>query len=1687
MLPSQEDGHIFSSAYASAEFFWGQSVSHQADVTLDEDSFARDLMAGNGTNGDSGYPQTFFESVGKAFCSSTDDMHCLTDSFLTAPAAAIFILMIPFLFTNAAAAQGSLPEASRTGFTWSVLTSKHRRRFRFVQLVLSVVLALLPPITAILQETDVITEEKPHIGTWLWATFTFIAWSLNCWVIIRRTCPTDRPLPDYFQLWYLLNWLVEVVTLIVAAIDANKSDTSLLILDSLTIVHSSLLTILVFPSLYDSFASCGRGAKHANTLGGTRGVVRYVLGCGFFWRYDVEERERTESRLKTENTSLLGADATEPLNKEGKEYEYGPEECAGVFSRVFYTWISPLLTLGYERPLTFDDLPFLSKVDRSETIASGFSKTWKEELERAERATRPKTKDFQGTYQDVREDVPNQGSSSAFKAANDPFPEVHEDYAGRVSLVRPLVRSFGPIMYSAALFKATYDALMFVGPNLLHAIVNYLDDFSNGVERRASVGFGYVGTLFGASVLQTMLLHQYFFRVFRAGQQLRSAVIIAVYRKALRLSIAARQDKTVGEIVNVMSTDAQRMQDLTTYLQMIWSAPFQISLATYFLWQQIGAAVFAGIGVMILLMPLNAWLARTSKRLQEKLMKTKDRRVNLTNEVLNGIRLIKYSAWEVHFRGLIQALRSEELRRLWYYMLLQQVVSVLFVGLPTLVSLSGFGVYIAMGNQLTAATAFTALSLFNILRFPLTMLPNVINNVVEASVSIRRIRKFLLCEEREPGACIRLSRVNGAFSSEEKALLEKIPKELRHYCLGIHHGEYTWHATDDADNNKGPEGGSLHDINFYVKEGSLVTIAGTVGCGKSSLLLALLGEMRKRSGTAWIFGSVAYVSQTAFILNATVKDNILFGKPFSESKYKHALKVCQLESDLDILPAGDETEIGERGVNLSGGQKQRVSLARAIYADADVYLFDDPLSAVDSHVGHRIFEDCMRESLQGKTRVLVTHGLQYLAASDYVYVMERGRITENGTYQELLKQKNTDNTSTLIRLVNRFETEANDVYNRAAEQAEKDRASSEGMDGSPKQSTAAPLKSKASKQNGTASGAAKRDGKLIKEEESEKGNVSKKVYLAYGRATGGCLAVTILFLSFGFYSAMNVMVNWWLSYWSDHAPETDDSGDGKSNLYYYRIYVGLSFAAIFLLIVSRFFVALLGIRASNALHERLIRVILHAMQSFFDTTPVGRILNRFSQDIYTVDERLPTTFSTFLMVSLNVISTLVVISTITPWFLVALVPILVVYIYIQRFYVTTSRELRRLDSVSKSPIFANFSQTLNGFVTIRAYKENDRFIQRNDDSLDRNQQAYFMYTTSNRWLAVRLELIGALIVGGSALFAVIARGTINSSLAGLSISYALGITQALNWVIRMAGQAETYIVAVERINEYSSVVTECDPDETPEEALEVAAQVGVDQTWPQKGEVSVRDLSLAYRRDGDYVLHDISFKIRGCEKVGICGRTGAGKSSLVSALYRLADVQEGTITIDGIDIRTIPLNVLRSRISIIPQDPTLFSGTLRRNLDPLERHSDAEIWRALSQVSLEEPVRKANEQLNSPVSEGGENWSDGQRQLICMARALLRNSKIIILDEATASVDVESDAILQQTIRNQFKNNTVITIAHRVHTILDSDRVMVLDDGEIAEFDSPSRLLSKSGSLFSELMKSSKQAAEKAQEQGDEE
>uniref|UniRef100_A0A803Y2R0 Multidrug resistance-associated protein 1 n=1 Tax=Meleagris gallopavo TaxID=9103 RepID=A0A803Y2R0_MELGA len=1132
--------------------------------------------------------------------------------------------------------------------------------------------------------------------------------------------------------------------------------------------------------------------------------------------------------------------------------------------------------------------------------------------------------------------------------------------SSEASLSKVLYKTFGPYFLMSFLFKAAHDLLMFAGPEILKLLINFVNNKSAPNWQ----GYFYTGLLFVCACLQTLILHQYFHICFVTGMRLKTAIVGVIYRKALVITNSARKTSTVGEIVNLMSVDAQRFMDLATYINMIWSAPLQVILALYLLWQNLGPSVLAGVAVMILLVPVNAVMAMKTKTYQVAQMKSKDNRIKLMNEILNGIKVLKLYAWELAFREKVLEIRQKELKVLKKSAYLAAVGTFTWVCAPFLVALSTFAVYVKMdeNNILDAQKAFVSLALFNILRFPLNILPMVISSIVEASVSLKRLRVFLSHEELDPDSIIRGPITNGEF-------LLLLKKNFEAELCALH-----------------------FSINFTVPEGSLIAVVGQVGCGKSSLLSALLGEMDKKEGYVVVKGSIAYVPQQAWIQNATLEDNIIFGREMNESRYKRVIEACALLPDLEILPMGDRTEIGEKGVNLSGGQKQRVSLARAVYCNADTYLFDDPLSAVDAHVGKHIFEKVIgpKGILKNKTRVLVTHAVNYLPQMDTILVMTDGEISEMGSYQELLKQDG-----------------AFAEFLRTYANAEQNMESS---------------------------------GKLP----------SKSLYWEYMKAIGLYISFLSIFLFMCNHIA-SLASNYWLSLWTD-----DPVVNGTQQ--YTNVRLGVYGALGISQGLPDFTFFKRGIFASRHLHLDLLHNVLRSPMSFFERTPSGNLVNRFSKEIDTIDSTIPPIIKMFMGSTFNVIGACIIILLATPIAAVIIPPLGLVYLLVQRFYVATSRQLKRLESVSRSPVYSHFNETLLGVSVIRAFEEQKRFIKQNDIKVDENQKAYYPSIVANRWLAVRLEFVGNCIVLFAALFAVIARNKLSPGLVGLSVSYSLQITAYLNWLVRMTSDLETNIVAVERVKEYAEMEKEA------EWSIEEAAPAN---TWPEEGKVEFRGFGLRYREDLDLVLKNINITINGGEKIGIVGRTGAGKSSLTLGLFRINEAAEGEIIIDGINIAKIGLHDLRFKITIIPQDPILFSGSLRMNLDPFDQHSDEDIWRSLELAHLKNFVSSLPDKLNHECSEGGENLSVGQRQLVCLARALLRKSKILVLDEATAAVDLETDNLIQSTIKSQFEECTVLTIAHRLNTIMDYTRVLVLDRGEVVECDSPDNLLQAKGLFYS--------------------
>ncbi|XP_061382567.1 multidrug resistance-associated protein 1 isoform X1 [Danaus plexippus] len=1293
-----------------------------------------------------------------------------------------------------------------------------------------------------------------------------------------------------------------------------------------------------------------------------------------------------------------------------------PESASGFPSRLTFSWFDPLALTGFRRSLVESDLWALNPQDSSKEVVPKFDKFWERTLSKREKANGTKA-----TYS-------NTSASVNFKPDKEVKP---------ASILPALCLAFGGEFLFGALLKLVNDVLMFLSPQLLKLLIGFVD-----TKETVWKGYLYAVGLFACATAQTLLLSHYFTRMYLVGMRIRTALTSAVYRKSMRISNSARKETTVGEIVNLMAVDAQRFVELTAYLNMIWSAPLQIALALYFLWGILGPSVLAGLAVMIVLIPVNGLIANRVKTLQIRQMKYKDERVKLMNEVLNGIKVLKMYAWEPSFEAQILKIRNKEMNVLKQTAYLNSATSFIWSCAPFLVTFLTFFTYVIsdpVNNVLKPDTIFVSMSLFYIMHLPLGLLPIIVVSIIETSVGIKRLNKFMNCDE------LNLSAV------------EHDPKEPN--PIVIENGHFSW--SDESEP-------VLKNINLQIPRGGLVAVVGAVGSGKSSLLSALLGEMNKISGRVNTNGVIAYVPQQAWIQNATLQDNILFGKPLEKVKYNNVINVCALKPDFDVLPGGDQTEIGEKGINLSGGQKQRVSLARAVYYDADNYFLDDPLSAVDSHVGKHIFDKVIGPNglLKGKTRVWVTHNVSYLAQTDLVLVLRDGVVSEAGTYQQLLEKKGAFADFLLHHLSDKERTtpEELDVIKQELES----KLGSEFQNKLQRARSLSESTSESEQATGDRSGSVKRKtpeakpselkekNKLIEAEKTETGSVKWSVYKHYLTSVG-LVASALTVLMNLVLQVFQVGSNYWLSEWSnDNSMLVNGTVDKSRRDLYLGVYGGLGIGQVVSVSVSSLALYLGTLCAARALHAALLMGVLRAPTiGFFDCTPVGRALNRFSKDVDVLDNVLPMTLRGWTSCFFSVLGTLFVISYSTPIFLAVILPIGIVYYVIQRFYVASSRQLKRLESVSRSPIYSHFGESITGAQTIRAYGVTQRFIEESEHGVDHNQACYYPSCIANRWLAIRLEMIGNLIIFFAALFAVLSRETINPGIVGLSISYSLQITQTLNWLVRMTSEVETNIVAVERIKEYA---------ETKQEAPWTVPS-GPGSTWPETGALQLERLSLGYRSD-EPALRDLTCVVAPGDKLGIVGRTGAGKSTLTLGLFRIVEAMSGKILIDGIDISTIGLHQLRSKITIIPQDPVLFAGTLRMNLDPFEVYSDEDIWRSLEHAHLKAFVQGLQAGLLHEISEGGENLSVGQRQLVCLARALLRKTPLLILDEATAAVDLETDELIQKTIRSEFASCTVLTIAHRLNTIMDSTRVMVLDRGQLVEYAPPQQLLQDKNSIF---------------------
>nr|XP_020746844.1 canalicular multispecific organic anion transporter 1 [Odocoileus virginianus texanus] len=1334
-----------------------------------------------------------------------------------------------------------------------------------------------------------------------------------------------------------------------------------------------------------------------------------------------------------------------------------PSTTASFLSSITFSWYDSTVLKGFRKPLTLEDVWDIEDAAKTKALVSRFEKYMAEELQKARRAfqKRQKKKSKRNPGASMNGLDKNQSQSRDVLVLEETKKkkkksETTKDFP-KSWLVKALFKTFYVILLKSFLLKLVYDILTFLNPQLLKLLIA----FANDREMYLWTGYLYSILLFVVALIQSVCLQYYFQLCFMLGMKVRTTIMASVYKKALTLSNRARKQYTIGETVNLMSVDAQKLMDVTNFIHLLWSNVLQIILAIYFLWAELGPSVLAGVGVMVILIPINGVIATRNRAIQVKNMKNKDSRLKIMNEILSGIKILKYFAWEPSFQNQVHNLRKKELKNLLRFGQLQSAIMFFLYLTPVLVSVITFSVYVLVdsSNVLDAQKAFTSITLFNILRFPMSMLPMLISSMLQASVSTERIEKYLGGDDLDTSA-------------------------IRHDCnsdkaVQFSEASFTW----DHD-----LGVTIRDVNLDIMPGQLVAVVGTVGSGKSSLMAAMLGEMENVHGHITVKGSVAYVPQQSWIQNGTIKENILFGSELDEKKYQQVLEACALLPDLEVLPGGDMAEIGEKGINLSGGQKQRISLARATYQNSDIYILDDPLSAVDAHVGKHIFNKVLGPNglLKSKTRILVTHSIHFLPQVDEIVVVGNGTILEKGSYSTLLANKGlfAKNLKTFVKqtgpedeaTVNEDSEDDDCGLVPSVEEIPEDVASLSMKRESDLHRTLSRRSRSSSRRLKSLKDSLKirnanilkeeeepvRGQKLIKKEFVQTGKVKFSIYLKYLQAIGWC-SIFFILLAFVIYYVAFIGSNLWLSAWTSDSKRYNGTNYPSSQRdMRVGVYGALGIAQGFFVFIANIWSVYGCNHASNILHKQLLNNILRAPMSFFDTTPIGRIVNRFAGDISTVDDTLPMSLRSWVLCFLGIISTLVMICLATPIFVVVVIPLGIIYVSVQIFYVATSRQLRRLDSVTRSPIYSHFSETVSGLSVIRAFEHQQRFLKQSETAIDTNQKCVFSWITSNRWLAVRLELIGNLIVVLASLMMVIYRKNLTGDTVGFVLSNALNITQTLNWLVRMTSEIETNIVAVERITEYINVENEAPwvTDKRPPEG------------WPSKGEIQFSNYQVRYRPELDLVLRGITCDIKSTEKIGVVGRTGAGKSSLTNCLFRILEAAGGQITIDGVDIASIGLHDLREKLTIIPQDPILFSGSLRMNLDPFNNYSDEEIWKALELSHLKSFVAGLQAGLSYEVTEGGDNLSIGQRQLLCLARALLRKSKILIMDEATAAVDLETDQLIQMTIQTEFSHCTTITIAHRLHTIMDSDKVMVLDNGKIIEYDSPEELLKNPGPFY---------------------
>ncbi|GAA5902364.1 hypothetical protein JCM6882_000511 [Rhodosporidiobolus microsporus] len=1385
-----------------------------------------------------------------------------------------------------------------------------------------------------------------------------------------------------------------------------------------------------------------------------------------------------------------------------------PLENASWFSRFTFLWIQPTMTLGYQRTLVPTDLYRVPESMESGHLADVLMANFEKRRKKIEEWNKALD---DGSFQ------PGPLRRAWWKMRK-------TDGKRKPGLAWALSDTFFWEFWSAGVLKVISDSLLVTSPLVTRALISFGSDAyyaHRGVPgyspQPIGVGVGLAVGLWCMQILASLFLHSFFRYSAGTGVLARAALIAAIYRKAMVLSGKARTVITNGRLVNHIGTDVSRIDFCAGFFHMSWTASIQVIIILVILLVEIGPSCLVGVGFLFIMIPPQTMAMKKMFTFRKRAMVWTDKRARLIGELLGGMRVLKFFAWEIPYLEKLSEYRSKELYQVRNLLISRAATTGVALALPMLATVLAFVTYANTGHSQTAESIFTSLTLFQLLRMPLMMLPMSLSTITDAHNALGRLTEVFLADERSntlevnPDAkhAVRVSDADFQWEStppdsapkskKEKAVAAKEAKkaekrdrkEKREKAAkvetklaenapadpeeAVNAGEAQGDIPDSGDVKKGgdeDEGEKevlqLRGINLAIPKGQLCAVVGAVGSGKSSLLQALVGEMKKTRGEVEFGGTIAYAAQQAWMQSCSLKENVLFGRPYDEARYNRVIRDACLEADIEMLPYGDLTEIGEKGVTLSGGQKQRVNIARTLYYDSDIVLLDDPLSAVDAHVGKALFDNAICGSLAGKTRVLVTHALHFLPRVDYIICLDHGKITQTGTYQDLVGDK----TGAFAALMEEFggDLEQEDEKKDEVEEAAIDGEGAVEGEGKEKE------KKPADKPKAKA---------LMQEEERATGSVSGHVYREIFRLAQGWWTFSFLILSILLQQGAQVVGSYFLVWWQE-----DEFNQPQG--FYEGMYGMLGVLQAVFSFMLGIATTLIGYHVSKSLHHGAIKGVLRAPMSFFDTTPTGRIMNRFSKDIDTIDNTLNDSFRMFVSTLAGVVGSVVLISIVQPWFLLVVAGVLCLYGFAARFYRQSARELKRLDNLLRSSLYAHFSETLSGLATVRAYGETDKFLKRNEAYIDLEDRAYFLTVINQRWLGLRLDFFGSCLTFAVAMFGVGTTTSVSPSQTGLVLSYILSISSAFSWMVRQGAEVENDLNSVERVMHYANNLER--------EAPAVIEDSRPPAEWPKDGGVEFKDVVMSYRPELPPVLKGLNLSIKPGEKIGVVGRTGAGKSSIMLTLFRLVELKSGSITIDGVDISAIGLADLRKRIAIIPQEANLFAGTIRTNLDPFGEYDDATLNSALKRAHLIEqdqpaPTPSASSasasaadvgaatppphpsgsstptgsrfSLDLAIEDEGANLSVGERSLVSLARALVKNSKIIVLDEATASVDFATDSRIQATIRSEFKDKTMLVIAHRLRTIIDSDRVLVMDAGKVAEFDTPLDLFRAQGIFHS--------------------